>query len=275
MRAPLEGRRGSWSPPGWIAAWRLQRNDREVVFAARRELSVFAETTSALVGRPHAHPAWTLLLPVRGASVTVINGSRKGVHGDGVLLAPQCEYRAGTDGPHAALYLNAWMAPRASCVEPRAIGPRATQRLLDALDLEDGIDLAAGISELDAMVGPTGPVDARLAMVIEGLDGADRLDLLATEAGMSPSRLRTVARSTLGVPLSQLRLWSRLTKALARLPHAPTALAATMGGFADQPHLTRTSRRFLGRTPGELHWRSLDLQPPNGGHRGEHHPARP
>jgi AraC-like DNA-binding protein len=245
-------------------AWRLERNHREVTFAARPELSVFAETTSAVVGRTHAHPTWTLLLPARGGSVTVIDGARVEVHRDGVLLAPQFEYRAGTDGPHVAMYLSAWMAPRAHSLAPRTIGAWATRRLLDGLDLESGIDLDAGLSELASVVGPIRPVDSRLAVVIEGLAEADRLDVLAGEVGMSPSRLRTVARSTVGVPLTLLRLWSRLSRAVGWLPHAPTAVAAAASGFADQPHFTRTTRRFLGRTPGELHWQSLELRPPGG-----------
>lgn len=215
------------------------------------------------MGRVHAHPAWTLLLPVRGGSVTVASGGRADVHGEGVLLAPQFQYRAGTDGPHVAMYLSAWMAPRARSLQLRSIGSSATRRLLDALDLENGLDLDAGMSEVAPLVGPVRPVDSRLAVVIEGLAEAQRLDLLAAEVGMSPSRLRALAGSTVGIPLTLLRLWSRLSQAVAWLPHAPMAVAAAQSGFADQPHLTRTARRFLGRTPGELHFGSLDLRPAN------------
>jgi AraC-like DNA-binding protein len=252
-------------------AWRLERKHREVLFAARPELNVFAETTSAAVGRAHAHPAWTLLLPVRGGSVTVTGGGSGEVHREGLLLAPQYQYRAGTDGPHVAMYLSAWMAPRAHSLEPRTIGSAATRRLLDALDLESGLDLDAGISELAPVVGPIRPVDSRLAVVIEGLAEADRLDVLAAEVGMSLSRLRAVAGSTVGVPLTLLRLWSRLSRAVGWLPHAPTAVAAAESGFADQPHLTRTARRFLGRTPGELHFASLELRSRTGARSSEVH----
>ncbi len=229
------------------------------MFAECPELSVFSETSSARVSAPHAHPAWTLLVPVDGATVTVTGSAGAVVHRQGVLLAPQYSYRAATDGPHVALYLNAWVSPRPECRRPRVVGALTTRRLLDVLDVERGIDLAAAVTELVPLVGRIGPVDSRLAAVMDGLAATARLDVLAADVGMSPSQLRAVARSAVGVPLTQLRLWSRLTRAIAWLPHAPTAVAAAIAGFADQPHLTRAARRFLGRTPGELSLRSLEL----------------
>src|SRR6266511_4413558 len=88
-------------------SWRLERHHRRVMFAECPELSVFSETSSARVSAPHAHPAWTLLVPVDGATVTVTGSAGAVVHRQGVLLAPQYSYRAATDGPHVALYLNA------------------------------------------------------------------------------------------------------------------------------------------------------------------------
>jgi AraC-like DNA-binding protein len=64
--------------------------------------------------------------------------------------------------------------------------------------------------------------------------------------------LQSLAHQALGVPLTQLRLWSRLARAVAWLPYRRMAEVAAAAGFADQAHLTRTARRFLGRTPGDL-----------------------
>jgi AraC-like DNA-binding protein len=244
-------------------SWRLERNLRQVTFAQRRELSVFTETTSARLSAPHAHPAWTLLLPVDGGTVTVIAGDAVRLHEDGVLLAPQCWYRAATDGPHVAVYANAWRWTRPDRMRPRTIGARAARRVLDALDVDSGTDLSAATVELTHLVGRTA-IDSRLAFVIEVLPAADRLDVLAAEVGISPSRLRTLAREEIGVPLTQLRLWSRLAQAISWLPYGPTAAAAAAAGFADQAHFTRTARRFLGRTPGGLSLRSLTHRPPSG-----------
>jgi AraC-like DNA-binding protein len=239
-------------------SWRLERRLRQVTFAERAELSVFSETTSARVSAPHAHPAWTLLLPVDGGTVTVVTGDAVRVHNEGVLLAPQSQYRAATDGPHVAVYANAWRWTRPRSLRPRTIDVVSARRVLDALDIDHGTDLAATISELTPLVGRAGSIDSRLAFVVEGLPAADRLDVLAAEVGISPSRLRSMAHEDIGVPLTQLRLWSRLARAIAWLPYGPTAAAAAAAaGFADQAHFTRTAQRFLGRTPGDLSLRSL------------------
>jgi AraC-like DNA-binding protein len=254
-----------WDSSGaWPTWWRLERNHRQVTFAECAELSVFSETTSARVSAPHAHPAWTLLLPVDGGSVTVVAGDAVRVQREGVLLAPQSQYRAATNGPHVAVYANAWRWARPNSLRLRIISADSARRVLDALDIDNGTDLSGAIAELTPLVGRIGPIDSRLAFVVEGLPAADRLDVLAAEVGISPSRLRSMAHEQIGVPLTQLRLWSRLARAIAWLPYAPTAAAAAVAaGFADQAHFTRTARRFLGRTPGDLSLQSLAHQPPN------------
>ena len=252
-RTDDSGRHRSEAP----TSWRLERNLRQVTFAERRELSVFSETTSAGLAAPHAHPAWTLLLPVDGGSVTVVAGDGVRVRDGGVLLVPQTPYRAATDGPHVAVYANAWRWARPDNVRPRIIGTAQVRRVLKALDIDSGTDLSAAMVEVASLVGQVGKIDSRLAFVIEALPAADRLDHVAAEVGVSPSRLRALAHEEIGVPLTQLRLWSRLARAIAWLPYGSTAAAAAAAGFSDQAHFTRTARRFLGRTPGDLSLRSL------------------
>ena len=252
-RTDDSGRHRSEAP----TSWRLERNLRQVTFAERRELSVFSETTSAGLAAPHAHPAWTLLLPVDGGSVTVVAGDAVRVRDGGVLLVPQTPYRAATDGPHVALYANAWRWASPDNVRPRIIGTAQVRRVLKALDIDSGTDLSAAMVELASLVGQVGKIDSRLAFVIEALPAADRLDHVAAEVGVSPSRLRALAHEEIGVPLTQLRLWSRLARAIAWLPYGSAAAAAAAAGFSDQAHFTRTARRFLGRTPGDLSLRSL------------------
>jgi hypothetical protein len=72
---------------------------------------------------------------------------------------------------------------------------------------------------------------------------------------------RTVERRfrwALGLSPKQLAQIQRAREAMTRLAagSAPAAVAADLG-YADQPHLTRSLRRFMGRTPGEVG------QPPN------------
>jgi len=245
-------------------SWRLERNLRQVTFAQCPELNVFSETTSARMAAVHAHPAWTLLLPVDGGTVTVVAGDVVRVRHDGVLLPPQIQYRAATDGPHVAVYANAWRSARPQSMRPRMIGSSMARRVLGVLDVDHGTNLPGSTVELATLVGRIGVLDSRLAFVIEALPEAGRLDGLAADVGISASRLRALANDNLGVPLTQLRLWSRLARAIAWLPYGTTATAATAAGFADQAHFTRTARRFLGRTPGGLSLRPLVHQPRHG-----------
>jgi AraC-like DNA-binding protein len=245
-------------------SWRLERSLGEVSFTRSAELSVFSETRSARMSAPHAHPAWTFLLPVDGGTVTVVADDTVRVHNEGVLLAPQSPYRAATDGPHVAVYANVWRWARPESQRLRILGAGAARRVRDALDIDSGTDVSAAVTELTPLVGRVGPIDSRLAFIVESLPAADRLDVLAGEVGISPSRLRNIAHAEIGVPLTQLRLWSRLARAILWLPYGPTtAAAAAAAGFADQAHFTRTARRFLGRTPGDLSLQSLAHQPPN------------
>ncbi|MFJ5031068.1 helix-turn-helix domain-containing protein [Streptomyces sp. NPDC088560] len=68
----------------------------------------------------------------------------------------------------------------------------------------------------------------------------------------SAARLRALVRRDVGIALAGLRRWGRLRAAIAGLPAGPAALAAATAGFADQAHLTRTARDFIGRTPASL-----------------------
>src|SRR5262245_4481643 len=264
---------GHWGGEGLDQAgptsWRLERSLRQASFTRCDELSVFYETKSARMAAPHAHPAWTFLLPVDGGTVTVVADDTVRVRDGGVLLAPQSRYSAAADGPHVSVYASAWRWARPERLRLRILGAGSARRVLDALDIVNGIDLPAAVTELAPLVGRSGPIDSRLAFVVTGFPAADRLDTLADEVGISPSRLRSIAHEEIGVPLTQLRLWSRLARAILWLPYKPTvAAAAAAAGFADQAHFTRTARRFLGRTPGDLSLHSLAHRPPN----RHHHP---
>ncbi|MFE0151441.1 helix-turn-helix transcriptional regulator [Nonomuraea sp. NPDC059007] len=76
---------------------------------------------------------------------------------------------------------------------------------------------------------------------------------LAAEVGLSPQRLRALARRELGMPLSRWRIWVRLRRAAEamRAGQSP-ADAAITGGFADQAHFTRRLREMMGLTPAAV-----------------------
>ncbi|TQS22233.1 helix-turn-helix domain-containing protein [Microbispora hainanensis] len=75
---------------------------------------------------------------------------------------------------------------------------------------------------------------------------------IAAEVGLSAARLRTLVRTSVGVPPARLRRWGRLWAAITVQPGRSVAVAAADAGFADQARLTRTARGLLGRTPLSL-----------------------
>src|SRR5262249_8640185 len=194
------------------------------------ELSVFSETTSARMAAVHAHPAWTLLLPVDGGTVTVVAGDVVRVRNDGVLLAPQIQYRAATDGPHVAVYANAWRSARPQSMRPRGVGSNGARRVPGVADGGHGTGLFGSVVGVANLVGRIGALDSRLAFVIEALPDAGRLDGLAADVGISASRLRALANGNIGGPLTPLRLWSRLGAGLSRLCLGPRRRAAPPAG---------------------------------------------
>jgi AraC-like DNA-binding protein len=76
---------------------------------------------------------------------------------------------------------------------------------------------------------------------------------MAKVAGLSPSRFMHVFTEAVGVPLRPYILWLRLQRACGALMRGASIIAAAQrSGFADAAHLTRTVRRMLGMTPGEI-----------------------
>jgi AraC-like DNA-binding protein len=98
---------------------------------------------------------------------------------------------------------------------------------------------------------PSREVDARLVAALAMLaDSNISMPDLAAAVGVSPQRLRALARQELGMPLSRWRVWSRLRRAVEALQSgAPPAQAAVIAGFCDQAHFTRQMREMMGLTP--------------------------
>lgn len=99
--------------------------------------------------------------------------------------------------------------------------------------------------------GPSKQLDARLVTALATLsDRGVLIPDLAAQIGLSPQRLRALARRDLGMPLSRWRVWSRLRRAVHALQSGvPLAHAATIAGFADQAHFSRQMREMMGLTP--------------------------
>jgi AraC-like DNA-binding protein len=87
------------------------------------------------------------------------------------------------------------------------------------------------------------------------------LEHLAGIAGLSPSRFMHVFTESVGVPLRPFILWLRLQRACGEMMRGTSITdAAHRSGFSDAAHLTRTLRRMLGMTPGELISRRLHVR---------------
>lgn len=193
--------------------------------------------------RPHAHLCAQVVAGLNGAvRVETEDGE---IESAVVVIPPGARHRLlGADGPLRAIY-------------PRPLGRLARRwRIRDDVaarpewaPLLTADDLVA-VLDAETAQGESQPIDERLRWALDALDGDLSLADLAARAGMSPARLRALAQSELGAPLTHWRLWRRLEMAVLSLRNGEgLATAAAEAGFADQSHLNRAMSRFFGITP--------------------------
>lgn len=223
---------------------------------------MFAESGPSSVTR-HRHPVWKVVLPLEG--LVVWDDGTRTCSAPGLLVPPQTVHACAVTAGYVALFLAPWMLPRARGPVPLDTSP--VRRILTALGSQEPTEigrqpkLAAASRALLSCTGRPQALDPRVADAARAMfhhRSPTTLADLAAELGLSPSRLRTLVRDCLGVPLTALRQWARLHRVVADLPDTPIASAAIGNGFADQAHLTRTSRRMLGRTPSSLRGRQRE-----------------
>ncbi|MEU5951056.1 helix-turn-helix domain-containing protein [Streptomyces sp. NPDC047525] len=238
-------------------AWALEQNDRRIVFASGVEATMFAESRPFRVAR-HRLPVWKAVLPI-GGHAELLQPAGPMVAAPGLIVPPQLAHTCGATSPYVALFIDSWLLP--PCPGPVRLDAGEVRRLLAALGTTDSddpggcVDLAAGYAEVRDRAGYPAPLDPRVAHAIDLCTVRDPdlpITSVADEVGLSAPRLRALVRQDVGIALARLRRWARLRTAIADLPDSTTALAAAAAGFADQAHLTRTARDFLGRTPASL-----------------------
>jgi AraC-like DNA-binding protein len=200
----------------------------------------------------HAHAALQLCLAIE-SPVSITDAHGKTTTGRALLVRPGVVHRL---QPCAAVLL--------LLVEPQSpVGALLLRR-------SEGVDLGPLPFDLEATIPREGPLaDCLAALVALARDSERRIDPrvrkavdalslpgasvaeAAASVGLSEPRLRALARSQLGVPLSKLLLWRKLGAATrAMTAGGDLASAAAAGGFADQAHFTRTMRNVLGLSPG-------------------------
>lgn len=226
-------------------AWTLERNDRRLEFVRGSAAFLFAESAPFAVTR-HRHPAWKVVLPLGGRVEVRPHGAAAGV-----IVPPQFDHTCAVSSGYVALFLEPWQLAPAD--GPIPLGPAEVGRVLAALGgTGAGADLEAAVTEISALAGPGAALEPRVARAVDRLGFSTSIGDVATDVGLSTPRLRTLVRDSIGIPLTRLRQWAKLRVAVTDIAHNTAAVAAADAGFADQAHLTRTARRLLGRTPGEL-----------------------
>jgi AraC-like DNA-binding protein len=135
------------------------------------------------------------------------------------------------------------------------IGYALTEELLGLLATAIG-QVVSGPTPLGAQAPGTEAVLVAAARqaISEGHPASEGLLPLAELLGVSPYRLSRSFTRELGVSVTRYRNRVRVGRALDRLEGGETSLGALAAdlGFADQAHLCRTVRQYLGRTPTAL-----------------------
>ncbi|MFJ4191955.1 helix-turn-helix domain-containing protein [Kitasatospora sp. NPDC089509] len=200
---------------------------------------------------PHRHAAFQVAVAVAGGEVTVADGAGARHRGPAVVVPPMVWHRMAPARRVLAFFVDPHCAfadrLRADCGDGVTVAPQWRDLTEEALR-------PAGML-------PSAEVDARLWAALEALtdhpvaptDHPVALPALAARVGLSPQRLRALARRQLGVPLARWRIWRRLARAAEALGEGCTlAEAALAGGFADQAHFSRQMREMTGLTPSEV-----------------------
>lgn len=213
----------------------------EPIFAVRDGYAVYRGPVGA-DGPGHRHAAFQIAIALRG-EVSMVDSSDIRHQGAALLVPPMVTHRI---LPHSAL-ITYFVDPHCAFADRlRTLGPGLTV----APDLqqlsEDDIGPSAG--------GPSRRLDPRLVAALRLIqERGMALSDVAVAVDLSPQRLRAMARSELGIPLTRWRIWSRLRRAAEALQAGSSvADAAGAAGFADQAHLTRQMREMMGLTPAAV-----------------------
>jgi AraC-like DNA-binding protein len=192
----------------------------------------------------HAHAALQVAIASHG-SVAV--EATQHIYRSKVLLIPPMVSHRTMPGRNSVIFLFV----EAQSDLGRALRSRCTDGVTEAPELHPHANDVATL-ERRLRVDRLPPLDRRLAAALASLQarGSSSIRSTATEVGLSPTRLRDLARTQLGVPLARWLLWRKLACAgRAMAQGSVLAQAALEANFADQAHLTRTMKRMLGITP--------------------------
>ncbi|MCH4547426.1 AraC family transcriptional regulator [Rhizobium changzhiense] len=114
-----------------------------------------------------------------------------------------------------------------------------------------------GEARTHAEIGPkmsTRQLRILIEFIETNLDQKLHLADLASVAGVSSTRLKSLFRNSTGTPVHQYVIRRRVeyARALIATTTMPASQIALAAGFAHQSHMATTMRRLLGQTPGEI-----------------------
>ena len=191
-------------------------------------------------GPIHRHGAFQIAIAARG-DVAMVDSVGTCHRGGALVVSPMAPHRILAIAELITYY-----------VEPHCSFADRLRGQYDA-----GIAPASELADLcerDLAVacwGPSRELDPRLVSALAMLaDNSLSMPELAAAVGVSPQRLRALARRELGMPLTRWRIWARLRRAVEALQSGvPLAESAVVAGFSDQAHFARQMREMMGFTP--------------------------
>lgn len=218
----------------------------------------FGDAYGAFFGKPsqnvfHQNAAFQIVLSPND-DIVIIDENNEKLMGKTILIKPLMKSKIQCRGDVIHLYLS----PRVSFTLDliNLIGDADVHILEDSKQLpfnqmSSRDEIIAAMDKLDKVSYER--LDHRLLAVLEYLNqNLDDPSILhaAKQSGLSRSRVRTLAREQIGVPLSTWVTWRKLIKANKALAcGANLSEAALAGHFADQAHFNRTMKRMFGVTP--------------------------
>ncbi|MFG2059643.1 helix-turn-helix domain-containing protein [Micromonospora sp. NPDC048930] len=191
----------------------------------------------------HCHAAFQIAIAVRG-QVAMVDASATHHRAVALLVPPMAQHRMLA----AAELLTFFVEPH--CVFADQLRERCDNGIAAVPEMRDLREEDIG----RAGVCPSTELDPRLVEALNTLrDRSVPMPSLAATVGLSPQRLRALARHQVGMPLARWRLWARLRRAAEALRAGQSpAEAAITAGFADQAHFTRRMREMMGLTPAAV-----------------------
>ncbi|MER6577942.1 AraC family transcriptional regulator [Nonomuraea sp. NPDC001023] len=220
----------------------------------------------------HRHAAYQVTAAVEG-EVAVVDERGTCHRGPALIIPPMVRHRM-PGAPDVRIWFVEPQCSYASVLRDRCTRIPDTSPIGSGLPPDDGSPTGSGLppgggvitaaADLHALreedfrrvvePRPSRALDPRLVVAMEALTSRNLLVAdAAAQAGLSPQRLRALARLQLGMPLARWRIWRRLTRAARALADGGSIAGAALdGGFADQAHFHRQLRDMLGLTPATV-----------------------